>query len=73
MDSWPHDQACDFVLGRVAEGAANARLDRHEPLIFITPMSTGAAKQLPIPDATGRDVVNADEGRQLHLVSFDVA
>jgi hypothetical protein len=45
----------------------------HEPLIFITPMSTAAAKQLPIPDATGRDVVNADEGGQLHLVSFDVA
>jgi hypothetical protein len=46
---------------------------RHKPLIFITPMSTGAAKQPPIPGATGRDIVNADEGRQLHVVGSDVA
>jgi len=36
-------------------------------------MSTGAAKQLPIPGAAGRDIVNADEGRQFHVDSSDVA
>jgi hypothetical protein len=45
----------------------------HEPVIFITPMPTGAAKQLPIPGATGRDIVNTNEGRQLHVESSGVA
>jgi hypothetical protein len=45
----------------------------HKPLIFITPMSAGAAKQLLIPGAAGRDIVNANEGRQLHVESSDVA
>ena len=45
----------------------------HKPLIFITPMPTGAAKQLLIPGATGRDIVNADEGRKLHVVGSYVA
>jgi hypothetical protein len=44
-----------------------------KPLIFIARMSTGAAKQLPIPGATGRDIVNADEGREMHVESSDVA
>jgi hypothetical protein len=45
----------------------------HKPLIFNTPMPAGAAKQLPIPKAAGRDIVNADEGRQLHVKTSDVA
>ena len=45
----------------------------HKPLIFITTMSTGAAEQLPIPGATGRDIVNADEGSELQAENSDVA
>ncbi len=44
-----------------------------EPLIFISPMSAGAAKQLPVPSAAGRDIVNADEGREVQDVFSDVA
>ena len=44
-----------------------------KPLIFITPMSAGAAKQLPVPGAAGRDIVDADEGRKVHVVGSYVA
>ena len=37
-----------------------------QPLIIITPMSAGAAKQLAVPGAAGRDIRNADQGRELH-------
>jgi len=37
-----------------------------EPLIFISPMSAGAAEQLPVPTAAGRDIVNADKGCEVH-------
>jgi hypothetical protein len=45
----------------------------HEALIFITTVSAGAAKQLLIPGADCRDVVNADEGCQLHADDSFVA
>ena len=38
----------------------------HQPLIVITPMSAGIAKQLAVPGAAGRDIRNADQGRELH-------
>jgi hypothetical protein len=44
-----------------------------EPLIFISPMSAGTAKKLPVPSAAGRDIMNADEGREVHDVLSDVA
>jgi hypothetical protein len=39
----------------------------HKALVFVTPMSGGAAKQLSIPGADCRNIVNADEGGQLHV------
>ena len=39
----------------------------HQALIFIAPMTTRAAKQLSIPGADCRDIVNADEGCKLHF------
>ena len=37
-----------------------------QPLIIITPMSAGAAKQLLVPGTAGRDIRDADEGRESH-------
>jgi hypothetical protein len=57
-----------FVLHIPTMQLQNELPASNKPLIFMTPMSAGAAKQLLVPAAAGRDIVNADEGRQLHVV-----
>jgi hypothetical protein len=38
----------------------------HEPLILVPSVSATATKQLLVPGADCRDIVNADEGRQFN-------
>jgi hypothetical protein len=40
----------------------------YKTFILITAVSAGAPKDLPVPIATGLNVVNADEGCQLHVI-----
>jgi hypothetical protein len=62
-----------FVLHIPAVQLQNELPVGDEPLIFITPMSAGAAKQLLVPGAAGGDIVNADEGCQSHVVGSNIA
>jgi hypothetical protein len=38
-------------------------LASRQPFILLTPVAAGAAKQLLVPSAAGRNIVDADEGR----------
>jgi hypothetical protein len=72
-----HDAVAIRAQLRISEGAVsvldvpsvqlkNESLTDHEALIFVAPVSARATKQISIPSAHRRDVVNADERRKLH-------